>query len=203
MQLGERKMSSCRYSCGGLRPDCRGRSQENAHRSLNKSLKFVPASASTRRRKVAPLDSDVSYPEGNMFNWLTKFLLSAAGQKFPDEIDFEPAKKHTEVGIHVLSDFGEEYRFVSARITEKAVIEAVRSLDWRNEIQHVFCTISRGVSMEVSGSFYDGLSGVYFKGPENVRLVTSIPPQDVSEMTDLMVSFVRGDGKWRTKYGFN
>lgn len=138
-----------------------------------------------------------------MFDWLTKFILAAGGQKVLEEIDFEPAKEYTEVGIHALSEFGEEYRFVSDRITENAVIEAVRSMDWGNGIQHVFCTISRGVSMEVSGSFNDGLSGVYFNGPENVRQVTSIPPQDVSEMIELMVSFVRGDEIWRTKYGFN
>lgn len=138
-----------------------------------------------------------------MFDWLTRFILSASGEKIPEESDFEPPQEHTEVGIHVLSEFGEEYRFVSDRITKNAVIEAVRSMDWGNGIQHVFCTISRGVSMEVSGSFNDGLSGVYFNGPENVRLVTSMPPQDVSEMIDLMVSFVRGDEIWRTKYGFN
>ena len=106
------------------------------------------------------------------------------------------------VGLHVLSEFGENYEFVSAAPTEEVIRTTMKKLDWKNNFHQVVLVTSPGVSIEVGGSLNpkDGLSSVYRHLEERDSRVTKVPPSTVEEMEAILLSFHRGDNKWSKMY---
>jgi len=104
-------------------------------------------------------------------------------------------------GLHVLSEYGDEHRFVDKNPVEKTIRATIRSLDWVGGFHQVVLVTSPGVSLEVGGSLDpdDGLSSVYRDSKNNIHRVTREPPTTVENMEDLLVSFYLGDGRWEKK----
>lgn len=123
----------------------------------------------------------------------------------PEEIGQEPDPTQERVGVHLLSDFGEGYAYVSEEPSIPIVVELMEGLDWERGFFQVIVTLAPGVSMELGGSLngVDGLSGVYRNRAEQLHLVTSVPPDSVEDMVEIMQSFIRKDGLWQDKYQFS
>ena len=105
-------------------------------------------------------------------------------------------------GLHVFSEYGDQYRFVDKNPTEETIRTTIRSLDWVGGFHEVILVASPGVSLEVSGSLdpADGLSSVYRDSKNKKYAVTREPPSTVENMEDLLVSFYSGDGRWKRMY---
>ena len=138
-------------------------------------------------------------------NWLSKFILSAVGHKVLEEVCCEPDPTEENVGIHLLSDYGNHYEYISEEPTELSAVELINSLDWEHGFFQVIVTLASGLSMEVGGSLngVDGLSGVYRNRTEHQQLVTSVPPESTEDMVEIIKSFIYQDGQWKGKYQFN
>lgn len=106
-----------------------------------------------------------------------------------DPIDYVP-------GLHVLSEFGAEHRFVDKNPTEEIIRATIRGLDWIDGFHQVLLVTSPGISLEVGGSLdpEDGLASVYRDEKNEIFRVTREPPTTVENMVDLLVSFHLGDG---------
>ncbi len=129
-------------------------------------------------------------------NIVIKFL----GSMLLGGCDSGPAAEDSNVvkGLHVLSEYGEKYKFVSGEPDEKLILETMNSLDWANDFHQVILVVREGVSLEVGGSLdsKDGLSSVYRDLGKRDYWVTKIPPNTAEEMNKLLLSFHREDGKW-------
>jgi len=118
--------------------------------------------------------------------------------------DWESEASETEIGVHVLSNFGEEQHLVSSTISKQTIRDALRSLDWVNGFHQVVVVTSRGVSMEVGGSLdpEHGLSAMYRSRADRVDAVILNPPETVEEMENILLSFIGKDDSWRQDYEF-
>lgn len=107
--------------------------------------------------------------------------------------DWEPDPSETEVGIHVISNFGKQQRIVTSIISERTIHDTLQSLDWDNGFYQVVVVTSRGVSMEVGGSLDPGhgLSAVYGNRTGRTEAVTMNPPETVEEMESILFAFIR------------
>lgn len=121
-----------------------------------------------------------------------------AQERSADPVDDVP-------GLHVLSDYGAEHRFVDRNPTEETIRATIRSLDWVGGFHQVLLVTSPGVSLEVGGSLdpEDGLASVYRDSKNEVFRVTREPPTTVRNMEDLLVSFFLGDGRWEQMYDYD
>lgn len=118
----------------------------------------------------------------------------------PSDADEEPGEEVEDVpGLHVLSGFGSEHRFIDKNPTEKTIRATIRDLDWFGGFHQVLLVTSPGVYFAVSGSLDPdhGLSSSYDDAKKGVHLVINEPPESVANMEELMVSFYHGDGRWK------
>lgn len=108
-------------------------------------------------------------------------------------------------GLHVLSEYGAQHRFVDKNPTEETIRATIRSLDWVGGFHQVILVTSPGVSLEVGGSLDpdDGLASVYRDSKNKIYRVTREPPITVEHMEDLLVSFYLGDGQWKRMYDYD
>lgn len=108
------------------------------------------------------------------------------------------------VGIHLLSDYGSEYQFLSQEITEEKIREEINKLDWSKSFNQFVVVKHPGVSMEVGGSInpVDGLSAMYRDRHNKVDAVIATPPATVDEMAEILVAFIKSDDSWKKKYEF-
>jgi len=107
-------------------------------------------------------------------------------------------------GLHVLSEYGDQHRFLDKNPTEETIRATIRGLDWVGGFHQVLLVKSPGVSLEVGGSLHpdDGLASVYRDWQNNIYRVTREPPTTVKNMEDLLVSFHLGDGRWEQTYNY-
>ena len=106
------------------------------------------------------------------------------------------------VGLHVLSEFGNKYEFVSSNPTGTDISSALKKLDWKNNFYQVILVTSPGVSIEVGGSLNpkDGLSSVYRDIDKKDYRVTKEPPSTIKEMEAILLSFHKGNNEWEKMY---
>jgi len=107
-------------------------------------------------------------------------------------------------GLHVLSEYGAQHKFVDNTPTEETIRVTVRGLDWVEGFHQVLLVTSPGVSLEVGGSLdpQDGLASVYRDCKNEIFRVTREPPTTVENMEELLVSFYLGDGRWEQMYDY-
>ena len=136
--------------------------------------------------------------------WLSKFILSAAGKKTPTVEDFLPEPYEENVGVHLLSNYGEEYEQISPDTSKETIADLITRLDWESYFYQVICTIEPGVTLEVGGSLndFDGLSAMYRNRIKNIESVIVEPPGTRKEMIEIMQSFARGNEIWHTNYAW-
>ena len=116
--------------------------------------------------------------------------------------DFRDDPIEGDRGLHVVSDYEGGHRLVDRRPTERIIRATIRNLDWVDGFHHVIIVTSPGVSLTVSGSLDPGigLSASYMDRKKEVHKITREPPATVENMEDLLVSFYRGDGRWKQMY---
>ena len=118
--------------------------------------------------------------------------------------DWESEASETQVGVHVITNLGEEQHLVSSAISKQTIHSALRNLDWVNGFHQVVVVTSRGVSMEVGGSLDPGhgLSAMYRNRANRVDAVIVSPPETVEDMESILLSFIGKDDAWRQEYEF-
>ncbi len=98
------------------------------------------------------------------------------------------------VGIHLLSDYGSRYQFLSTDISATTVEEAVRKIDWKHGFYQVVVVLTPGVSMEVGGSdnSIDGFSVMYRNRHNRIEAVIVSPPTTSEAMAEILMEFIKG-----------
>jgi len=136
--------------------------------------------------------------------WLTKFILSVGEVKKPEVYDFSPDPSEQKIGIHLISNCGGEYEFISEDLTAEFIASQVNGLDWELGFYQLICTTEIGVSMEVGGSLngVDGLSAMYRNRSQQIETLIEPPPETQKEMIEILQSFVAGTDEWHTKYSW-
>lgn len=131
-------------------------------------------------------------------DWLINYILSAGGFRVRTEEDLKPTDEELAVGLHV--SVNDDYHFIPD-ITVDEINRAVNSLQWNDNFCAVMCTVHSGVSLEVSGWLgKEGLSAVYRNRSEDLREVTTKPPQSLDQVIELLVLFSKDDVDWQKKY---
>ncbi len=115
----------------------------------------------------------------------------------------DPAE--SKVGIHVISNFGDDPVVSYPTISNDAIQSVLRSVDWINGFHQVVVVTSPGISMEVGGSLdpEHGLSAMYRDRYDRVDAVIINPPETIEEMENILIAFNRQDGTWRKEYAFD
>jgi hypothetical protein len=138
-----------------------------------------------------------------MFKILSKLFFAGAVATEP----VMAAEDHFErtIGIHLLSNYGSEYSFLSESISQEYIEREIRKLDWHNSFNQFIVIIDPGVMMEVGGSLdpTDGLSARYLNRNTREEAVIVNPPESVSEMEDILIKFTSGSDSWKTDYSFD
>jgi len=142
----------------------------------------------------------------NPVNSLLNFILSAfrplgSSDKAPPE---PPDRISGVTGLHVLSDYGSGHELRSSAPTETAITDLMNSLAWDSDFYQVVLVLPKGDSMEVGGSIEPstGLSSQYRNEAQGIFRLTKIPPTTVQEMTDILLSFHRGDNQWEQMFDY-
>ncbi|RXR06102.1 hypothetical protein [Pseudoxanthomonas composti] len=130
-------------------------------------------------------------------------LLPVSSQLETDAWRSDPAE--SEVGIHVVPNFGDDPAVSSPTISNDAIHAALRSVDWINGFHQVVVVTSPGISMEVSGSLDPGhgLSALYRDRHNRSEAVIIDPPETIDEMENILIAFVRQQDTWRQKFEFD
>ncbi len=124
----------------------------------------------------------------------------------PDQTDaWRSETTESNVGIHVIPNFGADPTVFSSTISDDAIRAALRSVDWINGFHQVIVVTSPGISMEVGGSLdpQHGLSAMYRDRHDRLDAVIVDPPETVTEMESILISFIRQDDSWRQEYEFD
>lgn len=134
---------------------------------------------------------------------LFAILLPVSSPAQTDSWQSDPAE--SQVGIHVIPNFGDDPAVSSPTISNDAIRAALRSVDWINGFHQVVVVTSPGISMEVGGSLdpEHGLSAMYRDRHERVDAVIINPPETVEEMESILIAFIRQDDSWRQEYEFD
>lgn len=137
-----------------------------------------------------------------MLKLLSKLFFAGAVASQPamaEEDHFERT-----VGMHLLSNYGSEYTFLGASITQEDIKRELRKLDWPNGFYQFVVISEPGISMEVGGSLdpSDGLSARYLNRSTKVEGVIITPPESVEEMEDILIKFADSDESWKSDYDF-
>jgi len=137
--------------------------------------------------------------------WLSKFILSAGGIKVPDVEDIKLDPSEVNIGVHLYSNYGEEYEFVSPEVSEDLVQKLINDLDWESNFYQIICTLEPGTTMEVGGSLnnLDSLSAVFRNRKYNIESVIVDPPSTRREMNEIMQSFISGTRVWYESYSWS
>jgi len=108
------------------------------------------------------------------------------------------------IGIHLLSEYGSKYRFISKQVSSEIIQTELGKLDWKHKFYQFVVVIKPGISMEVGGSLnqHDGLSAMYRNRHKKVDAVIISPPTSVNQMAEILLSFIKADGTWKEKYAF-
>lgn len=107
---------------------------------------------------------------------------------------------HHRTGIHVFPYFGEEEPVYVAELTDDAVRQAIRSLDWEHGFHQVIVVREPGVSMETSGSLLPahGLSVVHEDGTSGAIMMARDVPETIPELEAIQLAFIKGGDAWRS-----
>jgi hypothetical protein len=132
------------------------------------------------------------------------FALVLGATSYVNALSWETEPSESIRGIHLLSNYGAKYSFISEQVSPAIIRRELDKLDWKNNFYQFVIVLQPGISMEVGGSLnpQDGLSAMYRDRHKRVDAVIVSPPTSVTEMGDILVSFIDADGSWRNKYEF-
>ncbi|MFL6587832.1 MAG: hypothetical protein ACJ8GV_13240 [Luteimonas sp.] len=127
---------------------------------------------------------------------LLSLLLPASSAAQAHAWETDPVESN--VGIHLIPNFGDDSTIYFPKISEDAVRSALRSVDWVNGFHQVVVVLSPGTSMEVGGSLDPdhGLSAVYRNRNEQTEAVTKYAPETVDDMEAILIAFLKLGDDW-------
>jgi hypothetical protein len=109
-------------------------------------------------------------------------------------------KKESQMKLWTLSDYGKIENVISISTNLIDIERTMDELNW-NKFHQVILEKPNGDLMEVGGSLIeDGLSVIYIE--EGKEFIISKPPTSVSEMTNLLKMYYKGDKAYKTKYKY-
>lgn len=134
---------------------------------------------------------------------LLAMLLPASSPAQTDAWQSDPIE--STVGIHVIPNFGDDPTVSSPSISDVAIRNALKSVDWVSGFHQVVVVTSPGISMEVGGSLdpEHGLSAMYRDRHDRIDAVIGVPPETIEEMESILIAFSRQDGSWKREYDFD
>lgn len=102
--------------------------------------------------------------------------------------------------LMVLSDYGKEENIISKSTTKDQIDSIMTTLDW-NEFHQVILSIDNENWIEVGGNIQeDGLAVLYEEN--GVRNIIKTPPNSVDEMTEILISYLVNDNKFKSNYDY-
>lgn len=109
-------------------------------------------------------------------------------------------KTHEKMELTVLSNYGAEEKIISDNTTIEQIRETMKELDW-NDFHQVVLSIDNSNWIEVGGNLNeDGLSSMYEENGK--QFVINKPPSSVEHMTEILISYFNGDGKFKKENKF-
>lgn len=100
----------------------------------------------------------------------------------------------------VLSDYGSKEELKLENPSESDIIETMSSIDW-NSFHQVCLSKNDSDWLEVGGNLKeDGLSVIY--EINNEQFVIDHTPTSIHQLTEILLSFYKADGLFKTKYQF-
>lgn len=122
--------------------------------------------------------------------FILMFFMISCGNSKTNQLTEDSKMKLT-----VISDYGENEKTISDSATIEQVKSTMLSLDWK-EFHQVVLEQKDGNWIEVGGNIGDdGLSSMYEENGN--QFVINRPPSSVEHMTKILLSYLRGDNKFR------
>ena len=102
--------------------------------------------------------------------------------------------------LMVLSNYGAEEKIISDSTTVEEIRKTMNDLNWIDFHQVVLSTNNNNW-IEVGGNLNeDGLSSMYEENGK--QYIISKPPSSVKHMTEILISYFNGDGKFKIENRF-
>lgn len=97
----------------------------------------------------------------------------------------------------VISNYGSDEKIISESTSISEIKETMNRIYW-NEFHQVILSIDNGNWIEVGGSLYeDGLSSAYQENGQ--PFIINKTPTSIDHMTEILISYFKGDGKFKQK----
>ncbi len=102
--------------------------------------------------------------------------------------------------LMVLSNYGAEEKIISDSTTVEEIKKTMNELNW-SDFHQVVLSTNNNNWIEVGGNLNeDGLSSMYEENGK--QFVISEPPSSVKHMTEILISYFNGDGKFKIENRF-
>ena len=103
-----------------------------------------------------------------------------------------------------MSDYGDDYDYLSEEISTRIISSEINKLDWENGFFQLIVVVEPGVSMEVGGSLngIDGLSAMHRNRLKRVDSVIVNPPDSVYAMQRILEVFIDPNMEWDKEFEF-
>ena len=109
-------------------------------------------------------------------------------------------QNHVKMKLMVLSNYGTEEKIISDSTSIEQIRGTMKELNWNDFHQLILSTVN-GNWIEVSGNLNeDGLSSMYEENGK--QYVINKPPSSVEHMSEILISYFNGDGKFREENKF-
>ncbi|WP_299211812.1 hypothetical protein [uncultured Aquimarina sp.] len=109
-------------------------------------------------------------------------------------------RSNTKMELMVLSNYGVEEKIVSKSTTSEQIKETMSGINWNNFHQVVLSTDNSNW-IEVGGNLNeDGLSSMYEENGQ--QFIINKPPSSIEHMTDILLSYFYGDGRFKRENKF-
>lgn len=102
--------------------------------------------------------------------------------------------------LMVLSNYGAEEKIISDSTSLAQIKQTMKEIDW-NTFNQVILSTDNSNWIEVGGNLNeDGLSSMYEENGK--QFIINEPPSSVEHMTEILISYFNGDGKFKKENKF-
>ncbi len=109
-------------------------------------------------------------------------------------------QSHTKMELMILSNYGAEEKIISDSTTVEQIKNTMKGLNWNN-FHQVILSADNSNWIEVGGNLNeDGLSSMYEENGQ--QFIINKPPASIEHMTDILLSYFYGDGKFKRENKF-
>ncbi|WP_179321128.1 hypothetical protein [Winogradskyella helgolandensis] len=122
-------------------------------------------------------------------------LINCSGNK-----NIKNDKSKIKMELMVLSNYGADEKIISNSTTIEQIKSTMNELNWNNFHQVVLSTNDSNW-IEVGGNLNeDGLSSMYEENGK--QFIINEPPSSKKHMTEILISYFKGDGKFKRENKF-